>query len=275
MLFLLPTHLLVICSNKIIIIVIMSAGSSSNSNSNRSKLLLDRVTAAGLLNLTLSYLIRNKSEEWGWGARTMVIARAACSILFSVVMLDYVRVIYRYASSRTRNSNVGAPRLREQEGEGSATNPHHVKVRGFRDLPLHLIVNTPEFSYNGHQFGLKIYPGGDRHATEGYVSIYLTHLSEGSITVNCKLMIIDKFGNIKKVLQPERTFSFEGAGKGKITVGAGKGKVYRNFIKRSYILDESRNILDSDGTLTIAVSIKVPTDVSVPEAMIEALKANS
>jgi hypothetical protein len=110
-----------ICSNKLIIIVIMSAGRSSNSN--RDKLPLARVTAVGLLNLTLTYLIRYKSKEWGWGARTTVIASAVSSILFSAVMLDYARVIYRYASSR--NSNVGASRLREREEEGRY-HPHRL-----------------------------------------------------------------------------------------------------------------------------------------------------
>ncbi len=46
----------------------------------------------------------------------------------------------------------------------------------------------------------------------------------------------------------------------------GKGWGFNNFILRSDILDESQNILDSDGTLTVVVSIKdKPTDVFVPK----------
>ena len=65
-------------------------------------------------------------------------------------------------------------------------------------------------------------------------------------------MIIDKFGKKKNVLETSNRFE-------------GKGWGWCDFIKRSAILDESRNILDSDGTLTVAVSIKEePSDVFVP-----------
>jgi speckle-type POZ protein len=68
-------------------------------------------------------------------------------------------------------------------------------------------------------------------------------------------MIIDKFGNKKKVLQS--TDNFE---------GMGYGHGWSNFIERSDILDESKNLLDSDGTLTVGVSIKEePSDVFVPK----------
>src|SRR6056300_1169048 len=139
---------------------------------------------------------------------------------------------------------------------GIAWHSFQFNLKYFRDLTStkdhH--VKTPSFSCNGHQWYLEIYPGGDEDADDGYMSIYLQHRSEGSITATYELQIIDKFGNKKDVSQSTQiTNSFERDGHG-----------CRSFIKRSDILDESQNILDSDGTLTIAVSIKEDPDVFVP-----------
>ena len=133
----------------------------------------------------------------------------------------------------------------------------YFNVQNFKDLPTtrgHYF-QTPEFSCNGRDWVLSICPGGVRDTAEGYVSIYLNHQSEGSITVNYfEVMIIDKFGNKKNVLQFSHNFESKGNGFG-----------LPNFIKRSDILDESQNILDSDGTLTVGVSMKEePSDVFVP-----------
>jgi hypothetical protein len=130
----------------------------------------------------------------------------------------------------------------------------YFNLRDFRSLPTTRdhYVKTPEFSCNGHDWSLDIYPGGGVAPTaEGYVSIFLKHLSEGSISANFELMIIDNFGDKERALQT--THNFE---------GKGKGRGWTNFILRSDILDESQNILDSNGTLTVAVSIKLkPTTV--------------
>jgi hypothetical protein len=129
-------------------------------------------------------------------------------------------------------------------------------VPNFKDLPTTRghYVKTPEFSCNGHEWYLEIYPGGEEDADEGYVTIYLTHRSEGSITTNFDVMVMDKFGKKRKVLQS--TDNFE---------GMGYGHGWSNFIERSDILDESKNLLDSNGTLTVGVSMKEePSDVFVP-----------
>ncbi|KAL7455428.1 hypothetical protein ACHAWC_006978 [Mediolabrus comicus] len=131
----------------------------------------------------------------------------------------------------------------------------YFNLRNFKDLPTtsNHFVATPEFSCIGHVWRLKIYPGGRDGAGEGYVSIYLAHRSEGSITSNYEVMILDKFGNIKRAKRFSN--SFEGNGHG-----------WKNFMERSIILDESSNTLDSDGTLAVAVSIKdKPTTVFVPK----------
>ncbi len=135
----------------------------------------------------------------------------------------------------------------------------HFNVKNFKDLPTTRdhFVETPEFSCNGHQWALKIFPGGDDEATEGYVSIFIHHRSKGAIEINYELMVIDKFGrkkNGKQILrEPDHFHGMSGIG-------------WPKFIKRSDILDESKNILNSDGTLTVVVSMKEePSDVFVPE----------
>jgi speckle-type POZ protein len=118
-------------------------------------------------------------------------------------------------------------------------------------------IASPEFSWNGHQWELQVYPGGDSGATEGYVSAFLLHLSEGNITTRFKIKILDKFGNAKKTKNSvKREFR---SSKGSNSWG------WNDFISRFDILDESQNILDSNGTLTIVVSIEEePTTVFVP-----------
>ena len=120
-------------------------------------------------------------------------------------------------------------------------------LQNFKDLPTTTehYVETPLFSCNGREWSLDIYPGGDSIADEGYMSIYLFHQSGGSIKINYEVMIIDKFGEKKK--GRKTTNSFDG-------MNDGYGR--RNFILRSDILDESQNILDSNGTLSVGVSIK-------------------
>lgn len=57
---------------------------------------------------------------------------------------------------------------------------------------------TPDFSWSGHRWALKIYPGGCKEATEGNVSVFLSLRSEGSTTATFRMTILDKFGNTKK-----------------------------------------------------------------------------
>jgi speckle-type POZ protein len=110
-------------------------------------------------------------------------------------------------------------------------------------------IASPEFTCNGRQWQLRLYPGGESYATEGNVSAYLEYLSEGSITIRFEIKILDKFGNIKKV----RT-----SAKREFPTPAGKNRWgWPDFISRSDILDASQHILDSNGALTVVVSIEV------------------
>ncbi|KAL7451004.1 hypothetical protein ACHAWC_002843, partial [Mediolabrus comicus] len=135
----------------------------------------------------------------------------------------------------------------------------HFNVPNFKDLPTTRdhYVETPKFSCNGRDWVLTIIPGGVRDAApEGFVSIVLIHLSggRGGITADFELSIIDKFGKKKNAFEASRSFD-----------RAFKYYGWRDFMKRSDILDESQNILDSNGTLTVAFSMKEkPSDVYVP-----------
>ena len=130
-------------------------------------------------------------------------------------------------------------------------------VKAFKDLATtkNYYVETPEFSCNGHDWMLCIYPGGEEDADEGNVSIFLNHRSKGSISVTYGLMILDKFGNEQEEFQ--MTTRFE---------GINKGYGCPDFILRSDILDESNQFLGSDGTLTVAVSMEdEPTTIFIPK----------
>ena len=128
----------------------------------------------------------------------------------------------------------------------------HFNLQNFKDLTTtkNHYFETSDFSCNGHQWCLRIYPGGTDNAAEGSVSMFLQHRSEGSITTTYDLMVIDKAGKSKN-LSARATHSFEGKSFG-----------WDNFIKRFDILKK----LDSDGTLTVGVTMKEePSDVYVPK----------
>jgi speckle-type POZ protein len=117
---------------------------------------------------------------------------------------------------------------------------------------------------NGHQWALEIYPGGDEYADDGYVSICLLHCSKGNIRANYELQIFDKFGKKKKAFP--YTHNFEGRGDCGLVEYLEEWDTRLEFIERSIVLNESKNLLDSDGALTVGVSIKVePSDVYVPK----------
>ena len=118
-------------------------------------------------------------------------------------------------------------------------------------------IKSPVFTCNGHQWELWIFPGGDSTLTEGKLSVYLYHLSKEAITTGFGLKLLDKFGNEKKSLSTKHEFT-----------ATSKPRGWPNFggISRSDILDESKNILDSNGTLTIVFSMEEePTTAFVPK----------
>ena len=134
-------------------------------------------------------------------------------------------------------------------------------LKNFKGLTLaeNRYVDTPEFSCNGHDWVLRIYPGGK---FVKYVSIFLYHRSEGSITADFELMVIDKFGN-KNMAFPSHARSFGSMN-------------HICLIKYSDLLDDSQNILDSNDTLTIIVSMKEekPTTVFIPPNPSDCMELN-
>jgi hypothetical protein len=132
---------------------------------------------------------------------------------------------------------------------------HIHKFATLRTTKYHYIA-SPEFTCNAHQWWLVVYPGGESDETEGNVSAFLCHLSEGSITTSFEIKILDKFGNVAEAA----TFEKEEFSNVIYELGCS------DFISRSDILNASQHILDSNGTLTVVVSIEVePTTVFVPK----------
>ena len=118
-------------------------------------------------------------------------------------------------------------------------------------------IASPEFICNGHRWQLKVYPGGYLHGDlhEGQVFAFVYHLSEGRITTGFGIKVIDKFGKTTK-----RTPS------SKNEFCDGYNQCGYDIISRSVLLDESENILDDNGTLTLIVSIEEEsTTVFVPK----------
>ena len=152
------------------------------------------------------------------------------------------------------NVSVGYPPSSSGSGEEWTSFQFHFDDFANLATTKNHYVASPKFICNGHQWRLKVYPGGDSNAEEGKVSAYLIHLSEEAITVSYGIKIFDKFGGTKAE-EKRRKRKFSGV----------HSWGFPNSISRSDILDESQNILDSNGTLTIVVSIEEePTDVFVP-----------
>ena len=149
--------------------------------------------------------------------------------------------------------SVGCPPC--SSGSGEERTSFRFRIHDFANLDTtkNHFVASPEFSCNGHQWELRVYPGGNSQAIEGKVSAYLAHLSKKTITVGYGIKIVDKFGKTKKAnTSVKRVFI--------------ANKIWGwDIISRSDFLDESKNILDN-GTLTFVVSIEEePTTIFVPQ----------
>ena len=108
---------------------------------------------------------------------------------------------------------------------------------------------SPEFTCNGHKWVLRLYPGGNTSDDDdnGSISLYLSHRSRGNTTATFEAKIINKFGDTieTRISSNNRQFDSGSSNSG-----------WTNVIKLSDVLDESKDILDSNGMLTVAVSMK-------------------
>jgi hypothetical protein len=109
-------------------------------------------------------------------------------------------------------------------------------------------LESPEFTCNGQKWALRLYPGGNTCSDgDGYVSLYLNHCSRGATTATFEVKMINKFGDILQTRRSSenRLFDSDSSSSG-----------WSNIIKLSDVLDESKDILDSSGMLTVVVSMK-------------------
>jgi hypothetical protein len=99
-------------------------------------------------------------------------------------------------------------------GEWKSFQFHIHNFATLRTTTNHYIA-SPKFTCNGHQWQLRLYPGGESDATEGNVSAFLCHLSEGSITTSFEIKILLSLEMLRRPLHSKRknsTSSMTGAG---------------------------------------------------------------
>ncbi|KAL7530114.1 hypothetical protein ACHAXR_003315, partial [Thalassiosira sp. AJA248-18] len=108
-----------------------------------------------------------------------------------------------------------------------------VRFHGFEglDASRENIVNSPEFTCFGHQWRLRIYPGGCTTSGDGNVGVFLDHLSDESIEVEFGFTFKNSYG--RDVAHCDgRTYKRLFAPCGSVQVGLG------NFAKRSDIVND-------------------------------------
>jgi hypothetical protein len=110
---------------------------------------------------------------------------------------------------------------------------------------------SPIFSCNGTWWHLTVFPCGGCEAPDENVSIYLHNVSKGSATASFEIQILDLNGVV--ILKSDRNKCFFGVEDG---ANPNLGVGWDDFMKRSDILDPSKNILDSNGTLRVKVQMK-------------------
>ncbi|KAL7530119.1 hypothetical protein ACHAXR_003314 [Thalassiosira sp. AJA248-18] len=108
-------------------------------------------------------------------------------------------------------------------------------------------VYSPEFTCFGHQWRLKLYPGGHHSSDDGMVAVYLYHQSDESMTIHFGFYVRNKYGEVKydKVLDKTK---FAGGRKGDV-----------NFTKRSDIISDL-----ADGSLIIGVRLRQTVTTVLP-----------
>lgn len=78
------------------------------------------------------------------------------------------------------------------------------------------------------------------------MSVFLEHLSEGSVTVTFELVILDTYGQLTE------SKKFEGSLFDSSTSSIGS----QHFVERTWVLDSESSIIDSNGALAVVLSMK-------------------
>mmetsp|Transcript_23155 Transcript_23155/g.35760 ORF Transcript_23155/g.35760 Transcript_23155/m.35760 type:complete len:409 (-) Transcript_23155:203-1429(-) len=143
---------------------------------------------------------------------------------------------------------------------GNKWKDFHIYLHGFANLPSGRGEDTlsPAFECNGLRWRLIVYPGGHDTAQEGYVSVHLTLGSPGTATITFDINILQKFGT--RFDRPIDINTFD--------IISGRSYGASNLVKRSDILDPSKNLLDDNGTLAFIVSIKEEETEAMPTAFV-------
>ena len=133
-------------------------------------------------------------------------------------------------------------------------------------------LESPEFTCNGQKWSLRLYPGGttsddfsddiplfvegccsagDIISNSRYISLYLVHRSPGSTTATFEVKLINKFGESIETRRSSsnRPFDINSCISG-----------WSDIIALSDVLDVSNGIINSNGTLTVVVSMKPTSD---------------
>lgn len=127
-----------------------------------------------------------------------------------------------------------------------------VHFHGFEDLPSDRGAKTmsPTFTCLGREWRLAIFPGGDDYSDEGYMAVYLYHLSPGTVCISSDFRVCDREDGETVAYgyaHNSRCFPIE----------------EREFVKRSTIVERA---LGYDNTLIIQVKMKLIEATDTPVA---------
>ena len=129
-----------------------------------------------------------------------------------------------------------------------------IRYHGFANLPTTRedYVESPEFSCLGHQWVLKLYPGGAYDSTEGFVAVELVNVSDKSIKVQYGYSV--RNADDKEVVHDTTDIDEFGA-----SGGDDNAWFLNNFAKRSTLMESL-----VEGSLVIEVRMKcMSTDKSI------------
>ncbi|KAL7471349.1 hypothetical protein ACHAXS_011653 [Conticribra weissflogii] len=159
-----------------------------------------------------------------------------------------------YHTYRVTEVDVGTPPLASRGWEVFNLNFHD-----FEKLPSKKgnSVESPKFTYDGHEWSVKIYPGGTALSDIGHVSAYLKkHTAKGgkggnTISIDFAILITDLDDITLVELKTYHNFGDGGSDGGGISNSQG----WKNVIKRADILSQNKHIL-RDGTFSITLLMK-------------------
>ncbi|EJK47082.1 hypothetical protein THAOC_34224 [Thalassiosira oceanica] len=133
---------------------------------------------------------------------------------------------------------------------------------GFTGLPTTkgAGVHSSKFSFYGHQWIVKLYPGGAAGSNDGYVALTLVNRTEAEIEVEFKFIIKHPNGEGDISKASDKLFKFSPRGSD-VDGDVGPAQWYENFYPRSLLL----NCL-VDGTLIIEVHMRTNKPGQQPAA---------